>query len=781
MNIFYALKKARFALIGLIVISLLWFWFCLPTTLFDTPYSTVLKDDQGELLGAKIASDEQWRFPEIDTVPERFKTAIIAYEDRRFYQHHGVDPLALSRAIYTNLTHQRIVSGASTLSMQVIRMSSGNPKRNYGNKLKETLRALRLETRYDKETILALYANHAPFGGNVVGLEAAAWRYFGRSAHHLSWAETAMLAVLPNQPSLIHISRNRDRLKEKRDALLTQLHEQGQLTDIDYQLALLEPIPAKPKPLPQYAPHLFDTLQQANPGSHSIDTTVNRSTQLLVQEVMNYQREILLNKGIHNAAILVIDHRTMQIKAYVGNTRWQSTGDEGYALDLVHAKRSTGSILKPFLYTMMIQNGFILPHTLVQDRPTMFKGYRPQNYDQTYRGAVPASHALTQSLNIPAVRMLSEYGVEPFYDVLKTLGMSTLFRSPDEYGLPLILGGAEITLWDITEMYANLAAISQAPRNQANLQTIQIQPNLDSQTQVQSPYSPGAAWVTLNTLLDVKRPGLDSHWRRFGSSQNISWKTGTSYGLRDGWAVGNNGQHTVGVWVGNASGEGNTSLTGLSAAAPLMFDTFDRLGRAPWLEKPSGSLKTVTTCADDGYLANGHCRELEVEVPENSHFEQASSYHKTVHLDADQLLQVHNDCESVNNMRTVNWFVLPPTLEYYYQRTHDEYKPLPPYREDCVANNPNADNPIGLIYPDYGTEVYIPVDVDGKKSAVIFEAVHRQNNMTLYWHLDQSFLAQTHDFHQVAVNIEPGRHTVTLVDENGMQLQRSFIVLGTEK
>ncbi|TCS36384.1 penicillin-binding protein 1C [Reinekea marinisedimentorum] len=778
-------SQRRFWFIPIVVLCLLGFWFSLPEPLFNTPYSTILLDKNNHLLGAKISADEQWRFPEGNAVPERFKIAITTYEDRRFYRHVGVDPIAVLRAIYSNLANKRVVSGASTLTMQVIRLSKNNPSRTYWNKAKEALLAVRLEASYSKEEILTLYANHAPFGGNVVGIEAAAWRYFGRPAANLSWAETATLAVLPNQPSLIHLSRNRERLKQKRDELLADLYAQSRFDQIEYELALLEPLPAEPQPLPRLAPHLFDRLAQSNTG-HRIETTLDAEIQASLTEVMDYQSELLLRKGIHNAALIAIDRDTMEVVAYIGNSRWQSTGDQGYALDLVQAKRSTGSILKPFLYAGMLQSGQILPSTLVEDRPSVFKGYRPENYDRLYRGIVPANEALTQSLNIPAVRMLLEYGTETFYDDLKTMGMTTLFRAPKDYGLPLILGGAEGTLWDISQMYANLAKASQANTLRPYVEPIQIMKPTGTTdasaeplaSQKTMPFGPGAAWLTLNALLDVKRPGLDHHWRQFSSSQNISWKTGTSYGLRDAWAIGNNGQYTVAVWAGNATGQGNAQLTGLQAAAPIMFDAFNRLGNHPWLSAPSRFLKTVIICEKDGYLANGKCASQPVNAPSDSYFEKATPFHKTIHLDATKRVRVHNQCERVSNMRSQNWFVLPPALEHFYQQSHDDYRPLPPYRSDCVNNSTSDDNPIGLIYPEANAEIYIPTDLDGNQSAIVFDAVHRNDNAIMYWHLDNHYLKQTRGFHQVGVTISPGWHTVTLVDETGNSVSRSFLVLG---
>lgn len=440
------------------------FWQCLPNPLFRDPAASILLARDGELLGARIAADEQWRFPPMEQVPEKFHTAIVSYEDRRFFYHPGIDPLALARAVYLNIKHGRVVSGGSTLNMQVIRLARHHPPRSYLEKIIELFLAVRLEAGYSKNDILALYASHAPFGGNVVGLEAAAWRYFGRAPDKLSWAESATLAVLPNSPALIHPGRNRASLRAKRDGLLRVLHAERHLSDIDLDLALREPLPEQPFALPQNAPHLLETLRlEATDARHRFHTTLDQRTQLAAQEVIAQQIQTLALQGIYNAAALVVDNESFEVLAYAGNAQWSVDNTRGYAVDIVRRPRSTGSILKPLLFASMLQAGEILPTTLVADVPTQYAGYIPENIDKLYRGAVPAQVALAQSLNVPAVRMLKEHGVNRFYDFLQHIGMSTLQRRPEEYGLTLILGGAEGTLWDITGMYANLAQLAMQP------------------------------------------------------------------------------------------------------------------------------------------------------------------------------------------------------------------------------------------------------------------------------------------------------------------------------
>jgi penicillin-binding protein 1C len=454
--------KHLFVLLALTIslIAALGFLFSSPKVLFSKPVSSTLLDQQGQLLGAHIATDQQWRFPLIKTVPRKFEAAIIQFEDKRFYQHIGVDPLAIIRAIKLNSQHGHIVSGGSTISMQVIRLSRGNPDRTIIEKIKEMFLAIRLELNISKEEILRLYATHAPFGGNIVGLETASWRYFGRSLKQLSWAESATLAVLPNSPALIHPGRHRIQLKNKRNKLLAKLFEHGYMDQLSYKLALEESLPANPKPLPHLAPHLLSTLNSNKTSNQRFTSTLDKNLQTEVNKIIHLHAEKLELQGVHNIAALVINNNTFQVKSYIGNSSNRQTGSQGHAIDLIHKPRSSGSTLKPFLFANMIEAGEILPETLVADVPVRYSGFRPQNYDRSYRGAVRAKEALAKSLNIPAANMLSQYGVGRFQANLKAMGMTSLHRNAKNYGLTLILGGAEGTLWDITSLYANLARLA---------------------------------------------------------------------------------------------------------------------------------------------------------------------------------------------------------------------------------------------------------------------------------------------------------------------------------
>lgn len=772
-----------------------WFWRLAPDPLFAGPESSVLLARDGQLLGARIASDGQWRFPATAVVPPKYRQALIEFEDRRFEQHPGIDPIAIARALRQNWRQQRVVSGASTITMQVARLaraarttgegSDRRRDRGLGAKIADALLAVRLELGYSKDEIIALHASRAPFGGNVVGLEAAAWRYFGRAPERLSWAEAATLAVLPNQPALVTPGRNRARLQAKRDALLQRLHARGRLDDLDLQAALAEPLVGAPLPLPDDAPHLLETLRRQYPAQHRLFSTLDAALQRDAMRLVAEYAAQLARQEVHNAAALIVDNRNFEVLAYVGNADWSVRNERGLAVDIIRRPRSTGSILKPLLYAAMLDSGQLLPHMLLADVPTQIAGFTPENFDRDYRGAVPADVALAQSLNIPAVRMLRDYGVDRFYDLLKTQGMSTLTQSPDHYGLTLVLGGSEGSLWEITRMHAGLVAAARRSDDSQRspppqLVLLQGGKLTGGRTLAADPadsaggLSTGAAWLTLRALLEVPRPAEE------GSRRQIAWKTGTSWGQRDAWAIGSSGAYTVGVWAGNASGEGRPGLTGAVAAAPLLFALHDRLPRSPWLAQPSRALKRVQVCRNDGFLANELCDATDDWVPVASHFERQSPYNQLVHLDASGRARVDDQCERVGNMRHAGWFVLPATQEFYYQRHNAAYRELPAYRAGCGLSPDNGRALMDFVYPVAGAEVYIPLDLDGRRGRVVLEAVHRDADAQLLWHLDGSFAGSTRTYHQLPLDLAAGEHVVTVVDNRGNRLARQLAVLARE-
>ena len=754
------------------------FWFSLPREIFPELPSPVLFSEEGALLGARPAPDGQWRFPRGDKVPERFYQVLLQYEDRRFFSHPGVDPLAVARAVRLNLRSGRVRSGASTITMQLVRLSRKGRSRTLWEKMKESVLALRLEVKYSKKEILSLFAAHAPFGGNVVGIDAASWMYFGRSPERLSWAEAAYLAVLPKDPGLIASTEGRKRLLQKRNVLLERLRTRRIVSDLEGRLALAEASPEGPRPVPRDAPHLLETLaarrgETRTPFRTCLKADLQRST----VRILNAQGEKLFNRGIRNLAAVIVDNRSAAVVAYVGNVGLDRRIECGQSVDILVRPRSTGSILKPFLFASMIREGGIAPETLIPDIPVRFEAFRPENFDRRFRGAVPARTALAWSLNVPAVRLLREFGIPRFENRLREWGMTTLDRPADDYGLTLILGGAEGKLLEIASLYSKMAQLaSGAAGGGREIRLLRDEKPVPSSMRG---LGEGAAYLTLNALTEVNRPDEEGFWRNFSSSKWLAWKTGTSFGLRDAWAVGVTPNYTIGVWAGNADGEGKPDLTGVQAAAPVLFDLLGPLDGGGEIPRPQRGLKAVQVCRDSGFLATALCPAVTAWVPAESHFDRMCTFHQTIHLDASGRFRVDSRCESVDRMKHEPWFVLPPVQEYYYRVDHPEYRPLPPWRPGCgggVAVD-GGTQVMSLIYPEPETSVFVPVGLDGRPGEVVFEAVHRQEDSVIHWHVDDRYVTSTRRFHQVSVAPDPGDHVLVLTDGDGRRLVRPFRVI----
>ncbi len=785
------LKRRRVWLWVTSLLLIIW-WNCVPRVLFEDPYSSVLHDRNGLLLGARIAKDGQWRFPLEEVVPPRFADALVEFEDKRFYRHPGVDPFAFARALWLNVSAGEVRSGASTITMQVIRLARKGKRRSIIEKMVELVQATRLEARYSKQEILALYAAHAPFGGNVVGLQAAAWKYFGRSADQLSWAEAATLGVLPNAPGLIHPGRNRDHLLVKRNFLLEKLLHAGKIDSLEWELSLSEPLPDSPPLLPNLAPHLLERVRSEQRVT-SLTSTIDKGLQIQANHTLNRHSQRLRQNGIYNGAILIAEVETGAVLAYVGNTEGEAP-DGGHAVDIVTANRSTGSILKPFLFASMLHDGELLPRTLLPDIPSYFGSFVPTNYNRTYHGSVAAADALAQSLNIPAVRMLQMHGVNKFASKLKKLGITSLFRPADQYGLSLILGGAEANLWDLAGAYASMArSLRLYAHYDGRYDPEGFRPLTYDLAQaryrwgeedrdklvVSSVLSAGSIWHSFEAMQEVSRPGEEAAWRQFGSTRRVAWKTGTSFGFRDAWAVGVTPEYVVAVWVGNADGEGRPGLIGNEAAAPLLFDLFSMLPvDEAWFRMPYDDLRQAQICRQSGHRAGSFCTVKDsVFVPVEGLRTSVCPYHHQVWLSGDGQSRVHSDCEAPYRMQEEVFFVLPPVQEFYYRREHPNYRALPAWRPDCLESQEAGLHPITVIYPNDGTKVYIPVGLDGASSQMILEAAHRYADTQLFWHLDETFLGTTSHIHQKNIHPSPGKHRLVVVDEEGYRVEVAFEVL----
>ena len=720
-------------------------------------YSKVVYDKNGQLLSARIAKDEQWRFPIDGELPDPLMKSIVYFEDEYFYKHPGVNPVSLIKALYQNYKAKRVVRGGSTITMQVMRMYFGNKKRTYWQKGVEILGALKLDLLYSKNDILKIWASIAPFGGNTVGASTASWRYFNRSLDQLSYAEYATLAVLPNTPAKVHMTKNVDALKSKRNQLLKKLFDNQVIDSTELILSLEEEIEFKQKRLPQNSLHFLNFLNDRHPNQFIYHSTIDPVYQQLLIETLEEYSGIYQFDGIENAAAVVIDFRLNEVVAYVGNTKYK--GKAMRFVDCVQAPRSYGSLLKPLLYTYAIDQGYFLPHENIKDIPTNIKGFTPKNFDRKFRGVVPMDQMVSKSLNVPAVRILNYVGLESFHNILKEdLGFSHIHTDPEHHGLSLILGGAESTMWEMSRAYKGLV------RNQYEIKNAFNEVKcLKNEQEQKHPFAfhPTSAWYALEAMMSVNRPKEEQHFIKLGG-QKIAWKTGTSYGHRDSWAIGANDQYVVAVWVGNENGDGIYDLTGVKKAAPILFRMMRYLDHAGKLKEKEIWTDRVQACTQSGMLKGHLCNQTyTLKVPKFSHHLRHCTHHQLVISD------------EIDFQKKDTLYYLTPVENYYFTQFSGENLSLPKYAQLSGA----SEFSLNIVYPEANAVIMVPKKLDGDYSSVQLKANSATKQNTLFWFLNGTFLQKTEDIHLVTVQLDEGTHDLLINDAQGNRDALRFSVI----
>ncbi|HQX43766.1 MAG TPA: penicillin-binding protein 1C [Saprospiraceae bacterium] len=738
-------------------------------------YSAVLLDKHDAFLSAKVACDGQWRFPITKKLPETYKQALIFYEDKNFYRHFGIDPFALVRAFYQNLKNGKVISGASTISMQLARLCLKNKSRSIFTKLEEMYLTIGFEFLYSKEKILQLYSGLAPFGSNVVGLETAIWKYYHKRLEDLSWAEAALFAVLPNQPSMLHLSKNREKLLLKRNRLLRDLNNSNIISQDVYSLSIEEPLPDKPLVLPRNAPHALEYAIKLKGDATIMNSTIDLNLQNEVIRISRNHHRIFKANEIHNLAVLVVENKSGNILAYLGNSM-DSSVVRNAEVDMVHAPRSSGSVLKPLLLVAMMDLGLVGPGSLVPDIPTLINGFRPENFSRQYSGAVSCREVIQKSLNVPSVLMLKEYGIPVFYANLKRFGFSHLFRPWEDYGLSLILGGAEVNMADLARAYAYLAHTLNVYQDHQ-----QKYPDFsDYHLRLLKNEKPHQN--ILNSNPDLQTAGAIHHMfqsmRLHGMNQEefnihtrnslspIALKTGTSFGYKDAWCVGVNPDYTVVVWIGNANGMARPGLIGIQTAAPLMQEIIQLLPAERDWTIPYDDMVFIPVCRQSGFTPGRYCTDIDTQyLPKASKLLKTCTFHQKIFLDTTLNFRVFKDCES--QIVEANWFVLPPAMEYFYASAHPEFKAMPPLREDCREKGAEQFRTLAFIYPNHNAQIMIPVDLDQQKNPMIFKATHRDPGAEIMWFMDNTYIASSNYPFELTFIPPPGRHHFMIMDREG--------------
>jgi len=735
-----------------------------PGAPFPGDYSRVVYDRNNVLLRATLAQDQQIRFPPVsDSLPAKYVRAVVACEDRRFFTHPGVDLPAVVKSAWINLSRGRQIRGASTITMQVARLMRRRPRTLF-NKIIESAIAVRLTLHINKRSILKLYAAHVPMGGNTVGVETASWRYFGKPLREITWAEAALFAVLPNAPSLINIEKGRARLKARRDRALHTLLRRGIIDSISCILGCEEPLPDAGASLPFELPHLTTrALSATNAGV--VRTTVDLALQRRIEDIVRVHARYNRSLGIKNLSVLIVNTKEATVAAYFGSQDFFDSSSLGQ-VDGIMARRSTGSLLKPFLTAKALDRGPYVMESKLHDVPTFYGSFCPQNASKEYAGLVTMDQMLVRSLNVPAVRLLYWYGVSDFYADLKKAHLSWLFRTPDGYGLTLILGGAEASLWDLTNLFAGLGNLGLLHQIQLLADTVSLQRAKSDTTRF---CSEAAAWLVLNTLNNVMRPGSEFYWRFFANQTPVAWKTGTSYGQKDAWAIGTNARFTVGVWTGNFDGEGNASLGGAQSAGPVLFEICNALsGKAPdqWFTKPEHDIRRVTVCRASGLSPSPFCIDtITADQPACAYQSAVCPFHQRFLVDRKKGHTVCSQCWGGADTAWVVRTIYPPSVRSILKQHGFALDSLVRHNPRCPV--PHTQKTIELVYPVKDVSIIVPRNLKGEYEKIVFQAQYQGGGARLFWYLDGSFLAETLENHSVAVDLAGGKHRLVVQDEEG--------------
>ncbi len=741
-----------------ITIASIFLLFLLLNWIFPLPkkieYSAIITDNKGQIIHAFLTSDQQWRMKtELDEISPLLKKTIIEKEDKYFYYHPGVNALAVGRAFFRNIFSGRRTSGASTITMQVARMLEPK-KRNIWNKLKEMFRAFQLEWKYDKDEILQLYVNMVPYGGNIQGVKSAAWLYFNKNPDHLSLAEITALSIIPNRPTSLVVGKNNDLIIQQRNKWLHRFAKDGVFTKKEIEDALAEPLTAKRGTVPKMAPHLAYKLKQQ--GGDIIKTNIELNTQLKTEKLVeDYIRGLKLY-NINNAAVVVINNQTHKIISYAGSANFYDTTDGGQ-VNGAAAVRQPGSTLKPLLYGLCIDEGLITPKMVITDVAVNYNGYVPENYDQRFNGYVSMEYALSHSLNIPAVKMLDQLGKEKLIQALGQCNFTQVKKDQKKLGLSMILGGCGTTLEELTGLFSSFAN-----------EGVFIQPKFlqnDTVNQRAKILSPGAVFMLNEILSTINRPDFPINWRATDHLPKIAWKTGTSYGRRDAWSIGYNKHYTVGVWVGNFSGQGIPELSGAQTATPLLFKIFNSIdynSDEEWFRQPADcDIRMV--CNETGMPPAEYCTDVVTDyfIPLVSPSKLCNN-RQQVMVSADEKMSYCVHCAPATGYKRKWYKLFSPDMQAYFDEHKITYEKMPPHNPNCEKIFYEA-GPV-IKSPSNGTEYYISKT---KPEPLQLQCLTDADVSKVYWYINNRFYKGAQAKEKIFFIPDAGTNKISCTDDKG--------------
>ncbi|HVU99400.1 MAG TPA: penicillin-binding protein 1C [Puia sp.] len=662
-----------------ISVAVLFLLFLLLNRIFPLPdrieYSTIITDDKGEVMHAFLTHDQQWRMKtELAEISPLLRKTIVEKEDKYFYYHPGINPVAMLRALGRNVVNRRRTSGASTITMQVARALEPK-RRTYWGKMREMFRALQLEWKYSKDEILQMYLNQVPYGGNIQGVKAASVLYFKKNPDHLSLAEITALSIIPNRPTSLVMGKNNDRIVEERNRWLRRWAKEKVFTDKEISDALAEPLTATRGAVPGFVPQLALKLKKR--GGPIVHSTIQLNMQLKLEKlVKDYSRTLAL-KNIRNAAVIVLDNVTHRVVSYVGSADFRDATDGGQ-VNGAAAIRQPGSTLKPLLYGLCIDEGLLTPKRVITDVPVNYDGYAPENYDRRFNGYVTMEYALEHSLNIPAVKSLKALGKDRLIRKLTDCDFRQVDKDRRKLGLSMILGGCGATLEELTGLYSIFANDGKYVRP--------LYVSTDSVGKGVRVLSPAAAFMINETLSKVNRPDFPLNWESTVHLPKIAWKTGTSYGRRDGWSIGYNKRYTVGIWVGNFSGLGIPEISGANVATPLLFTVFNTIDYdddASWFGKPE-DCDVRTVCSETGLPPTDDCTHLVTDyfIPLVSTAKKCDN-RQELFVSADEKMTYCRVCLPSAGYKKKWYTVIPPEMKEYFEMNRISYQHIPPHNPAC--------------------------------------------------------------------------------------------------
>jgi penicillin-binding protein 1C len=729
-------------------------------------YSTLVMDSEGKILHAFLNNQDKWRMKtELSEITPTLEKAIVYKEDRWFRWHFGVNPFAVMRAGVRNVFTGRRTSGASTITMQVVRLL--NPQsRTYFNKIIEILRAFQLEIHYSKDEILQLYLNLVPYGSNIEGIKSASILYFQKSPDVLSLAEVMALAIIPNRPSSLRLGINNDFILKERNRWLNEFKESEVFHNQDIDDALSEPLNVKRHEAPKLAPHLSIRLKQENPTEANIHSSLIRNKQLTIEKIVQNYVSRLYAMNIHNAAVMVINNKTHQVESYIGSADFNNPVDGGQ-VDGVRAIRSPGSTLKPLLYATAFDLGIITPKIAINDVPTNFGGFEPENFDKLFHGKITIEYALANSLNIPAVKVLKEISTPVLVEKLKKADFQTVKRNSSKLGLSLVLGGCGVTLEELTNLFSSFA-------NEGQFQKANYLYNGSNQsetvaTAVRNPQSEitskESTYLITQILSQITRPDLPNNYDYTYRMPKIAWKTGTSFGKKDAWSIGYNANYTVGVWIGNFSGEGVPELSGANIATPLLFDIFNTIeynSSAKWFKQPEGiALRKV--CAESGDVPSEFCTNqiTDYYIPSVSKM-NLCTHLRNVYVRADGQISYCSHCLPDSGAIRKLYPNHAPELVSWYETKHILYEKVPPHNPQC--ERVFQENAPQIVYPVDGSE-YI---LDKKDTQKMMLNCQTSNDVkVVYWYINDKLLQKSEPNTKVFFTPEAGKLKISCSDDKG--------------